>query len=66
VTVTRRQVADGVEVAVSDMGAGIAAENLHRLLEPLHSTVTLRSKVHRPAVYYNSGAPHSEEFPAPP
>lgn len=37
-TVTGRQVGDGVEVAFSDTGAGIAAENVHRIMEPLFST----------------------------
>jgi signal transduction histidine kinase len=37
-TVTGKQVGDHVEVAFSDTGAGIAPENLHRIMEPLYST----------------------------
>jgi two-component system sensor kinase FixL len=33
-----RQVADDVEVAVTDTGVGISAENLGRIMEPLYST----------------------------
>jgi signal transduction histidine kinase len=33
-----RVVAGGIEVAVSDTGAGISAENLGRIMEPLYST----------------------------
>jgi signal transduction histidine kinase len=33
-----RQVDDSVEVAVADSGAGIAPENLKRIMEPLYST----------------------------
>jgi signal transduction histidine kinase len=33
-----RQVADSVELAVTDTGVGISAENLSRIMEPLYST----------------------------
>jgi signal transduction histidine kinase len=33
-----RQVDDGVELAVTDTGVGISAENLSRIMEPLYST----------------------------
>jgi signal transduction histidine kinase len=37
-TLTARQVAEGVEVAVADSGVGIAPELLARVMEPLYST----------------------------
>jgi signal transduction histidine kinase len=37
-TIRSRQVADSVEIAVSDTGVGISAENLGRIMEPLYST----------------------------
>jgi signal transduction histidine kinase len=37
-TVCGRQAGDGVEVAVTDTGVGIAPENLARVTEPLYST----------------------------
>jgi signal transduction histidine kinase len=37
-TIRSRQVADSVDIAVSDTGVGISAENLGRIMEPLYST----------------------------
>jgi signal transduction histidine kinase len=37
-TITGQALGDGVEVAVTDTGPGIAPENLGRILEPLYST----------------------------
>src|SRR5439155_515827 len=37
-TITGRQVSDGVEVAVADTGVGIPPELLSRIMEPLYST----------------------------
>jgi signal transduction histidine kinase len=37
-SIAGRQVSDGVEIAVTDTGSGIAPENLNRVMEPLYST----------------------------
>jgi len=37
-TITARSTEQGIEIAVTDTGVGIAAEQLHRIMEPLYST----------------------------